>query len=156
MAEDVYLVTLLNDENCPKTIRAMNLSLTEYNDLMLRFRKMKATDKETAYQLMQEAIGWQDWFTSVRTSLGYLSKSIETERNRRTSMLGEQNNVKSAAKAEQIANMDTLIVKMKRQKAITDAIYDMLGDKIKILEKVFYLCRNIATDPGAGEYGENT
>ena len=153
MAEDIYLSKLIADENCPKTIKAMNLSLVEYNDLIARFRVLNPIDRETAYQMTLEAIAWQDWFASVRTSLGYLSKSIGAEKDKRTSVLGEENGAKSVARAEQIAQMDPLVIKMTRQRAITDAIYDMLGDKIKILEKVFYLCRAIATDAGAGDYG---
>ena len=48
-------------------------------------------------------------------------------------------------KAEKVALSDEEVMNLKKQKAVAEAIYSLLDDKVKILEKVFYFCRAISS-----------
>lgn len=143
--EDRFLISLLNNRFCPESITTLGISFNEYNDLMDAFRKMNQNDRNEAYRISVKAIAWQDWFTSLQSSIGYIIKSIETDRNARIANVCQTCGEKSMTKAEKIALSDEEAMNLKKQKAVAEAIYSLLDDKVKILEKVFYFCRAISS-----------
>ena len=142
--EDRYLERLLKSKYCPKGIHSLNISLTEYNDLLEKFRELDPSDGKAAYSLSVQALSWQDWFTSVLSSLGCISKVLDSDKNTRIAKICQTCGERSITRAEKIAMMDPEVIELKKQKAITDAIYGLIEDKNRILDKIFYLCRGIA------------
>ena len=143
--EDRFLISLLNNRFCPESITTLGISFNEYNDLMDAFRKMNQNDSNEAYRLSVKATAWQDWFTSLQSSIGYTIKSLETDRNARIAHVCQTCGEKSMTKAEKVALSDEEVMNLKKQKAVAEAIYSLLDDKVKILEKVFYFCRAISS-----------
>ena len=144
--EDKYLAGMLKSKYCPDGITKLNISLEEYNNILNKFRSMSMTDGKTAYFLSIQAIAWQDWLLSILNSVGYIGKVIEADRNARIAEVCQTCGEKAMTKAEKIALRDETVMFMKKQKAITDAIYGVIDAKIKILDKIFYLCRAIALE----------
>ena len=145
--EDRFLISLLNNRFCPDGITSLGISFSEYNELMNMFRVMTQNDRDEAYRISVKAIAWQDWFTSLQSSVGYIIKSLETDRNARIAEVCRTCGEKSMTKAEKIALSDEEVINLKKQKAVAEAIYGLLDDKVKILEKVFYFCRAISSQP---------
>ena len=145
--EDRFLISLLNNKNCPDSISSLGISMVEYNALIERFRALDPSDKTEAYDISVRAISWQDWFTSLQNNVGYIIKSIDADRNARIGSVCINCGEKSMSKAEKYALMDEDVISLKKQKAVAEAVYDLLEDKVKILEKVFYFCRALTQDP---------
>lgn len=150
-AEDKFSVSLLTHRYCPESIKKMNISFAEYNKLMESFRNLDQENKDAAYQISVQAIAWQDWYSSLQNIIAYIIKSIDTDRNARIAYICQTCGEKSITKAEKVALMDDDVVVMKKQKAIAEAIYGLLDDKVKILEKVFYFCRTICSQQGGDQ-----
>ena len=141
------LEMLLEDKNCPSTIQKLNLTFEGFDDMFKEFCSLKESDSEKFWSLSLTAVAWQDYFSSMMSTVGYVVKNLETEKARIISEAIKATGEKTMTKAERLSKQNPDVIQICNEIAIAEAVYDLLDSKTKILDKVHYFCREAVYKP---------
>lgn len=150
--EDKIISGLLNSKSCPESIKRLNISMDEYNSLFEVFMKLDPMDQAKAYMISLQSLALQDYLGEMENSVGFCIKQLENRKIQLVDKLIKESKETAITRAEKTANANPDVLRLKDEKAIGEAIYGILDNKIKILDKVYYFCRAMITQPMPGEH----
>ena len=151
---DEIINRLFQSKNCPDNIQKLHISLQEYDTLFSSFLSLKPDDVNSAYAISLQALSLQDYIGAMENGVGICIKQIENKKITLTDSLIKSYGSIPITRAEKKAASEPEVIAVKDQKAIAEAIYGILDNKVKILDKIFYFCREMyVSSKSAGAVG---
>lgn len=131
-----YLINI-----CKEDLPGLDINLNGYDEILERLQNLDYKSPEESWKLSLEANAWLEYLTNLKNLLYMVLQDMETNKIATIAEVSIEHEPDKPTKGNRLANKDPLVVKIRKKRNHIETLYNLIVDKMDVLEKTHYFCK---------------